>query len=353
MEINLTGYTLLDNYGTDRIKLKGIYTKESLIKLVINEWVPYVECDRKCFRSDFCGFVKKDPNDPERTLEIKCEVGIRAIRNFISYSFNILTSLDEDVIQNYLDALYYYYQMVFFAETTIGGLLNERSFEFLGQHASAAFGFLKKLRNYIDEYSRLLKVIPDFRTKDTIIFVEGESEKTFLNKLKATHFYDLLEINVISYDGGSNRRIRRIEMLLRDYRRRGYEVYIQGDADGSNQDVFRELEKRGLINDKNKFIFRYDFESSIPPLLLYYVLKEMNLFKSYISEEDFINILEDFDRPIIPFLSEHFNIDLRPIKVRFAEEVANILVKSHLLWGDNSFLTTELGKFIVFVRVMY
>ena len=351
MCIDLTGFTILDVYGTDRIDLNGEYSAESLIKICTDSWVPYLECDRKCWRSPFCGFAQEDPKRAGRTQEILCEVGFRAVRYFILYTFEIFKKLDRSLIQNYLDALYHYYKFVFESEITIGGYINENSFKFMGPHAPASVGFIRKIRPHIDSVCNLLQDIPDFWAKDSIIFVEGEAEEAFLNKLKSTHFYDIIDINVKSYDGKGNKKIRRIEMMLLDYKQRGYNIYIQGDADGSNQDIFRELERREIITQSDKFVFKYDFESSIPPCLLLDSLQSLG-FLSELKKSKFIKDRKKYSGSVKSFLEEKYSISIDPVKVSLGHRVADILTKTFDWWNDEEFMSTELGEFINFVRRM-
>lgn len=352
MNINLTGYSILNAYGTERINFTGNYTKEKLIEFLSDNWVTWIECDRKCWRSEFCGFVKADPKRPGRTLEIRCEVGLRVIFHFIQNTFNILCELDKSKIQKYFDGLYHFYQFVFDSEMLIGGYLTEQSFKFMGQYAPASFSFIKNLRQHIDDYANIIQYIPELWINDSILFVEGQSEEAFLKRLKVTHYSDFLRLNTLSYAGRDNKRIKRIEMLLEDYRRRGYKIFIQGDADGNNQDIFRELEKRKLIAEKDKFVFEYDFESSIPPCLLFATLKRMKLTQS-IDKDNFIKKRKDHKGSVITFLLEEFRISIKDIKIQFAENVADIIIKSPYCWQDQEFLSTELGKFIMFVKSIY
>ena len=46
--MKLSGYTILDVYGIERVPLNGEYTADALAETMIENWVPYIECYRKC-----------------------------------------------------------------------------------------------------------------------------------------------------------------------------------------------------------------------------------------------------------------------------------------------------------------
>ncbi|MDP3683307.1 MAG: hypothetical protein Q8S01_05175, partial [Ignavibacteria bacterium] len=95
---------MLDDEG--KLELDGKYNQDTLANKMIATWVGYIECGRKCSRSTYCKYVKNDPINIGRTLEIKCGVATTAIKNFIKHTFYLLKSLNNKSVQNYLDGVY-------------------------------------------------------------------------------------------------------------------------------------------------------------------------------------------------------------------------------------------------------
>lgn len=348
--MNLSKYKIFDIYGIKNIYLEGDYTTDSLAEKLIEEWIPYVECDRKCYRSDYCKFTKPNPYHPDRLTDIKCGVVVNALRLFIRTSFSILESLPPDKIQYYLDGAFYYSQFILNAEHMIGMCIDEDVFEDYGEYAPAIFGHTTKLRDYLNNLGGVFQHIPEFRSKKGVLFVEGRTEKAFLEKLKESHSTWFLHLNIEVYDGTGNRRPKRIQMLLDNYQKQGYKVYIQGDADGKDSKIFNELVRKGAVEENDTFVFEHDFETSIPTKMLFSALYELELLeKEKLSE--YITELGKTDNSIVKTFKSKFDIDLNPYKLELAEVIAEKL--NHKMWAwwqDEDFNNTELGQFLIFVQ---
>ena len=140
-------------------------------------------------------------------------------------------------------------------------------------------------------------------------------------------------------------------MLLAKYVEQGYVIYAQGDADGENTNIFRGLIKAGSISEGNIFVFKYDFESSIPLDLLYVALKVMEFLED-ISEEEFETQLGNDDISVVKKLKEKFSIDIKPHKLELANTVAQVLNHPRAIWWQNDkFMNeSELGQFLRFIQ---
>jgi hypothetical protein len=152
------------------------------------------------------------------------------------------------------------------------------------------------------------------------------------------------------YGGSGNRRKKRIQMLLEKYKQQGYQIYIQGDADGKNTNIFKNLIETGLISNENAFVFTHDFESSIPLEILYYTLIEMNFIEG-ISMERFCETIRAKDLSVVTQLKDYLGIDISLNKIEFATTVAGILNHPDFIWWrDDTFLGSELGQFLQFIQ---
>jgi len=103
--------------------------------------------------------------------------------------------------------------------------------------------------------SSSFQLIPQLQAKRGVLFVEGETEQAFVERLKLSHLGWFVDINVDSYRGEGSRRLARIEMLLERFVRQGYKVFIQGDADGGSTSIFTNLIQKGLVDEENTFAF--------------------------------------------------------------------------------------------------
>lgn len=348
--MDLSGYYIFDIYGVERITLDGNYSADSLAEIFIDKWIPYLECHR-CGRWDYCKYAQQHPANPERSIDIKCGVVVDSIRNFVRASFTVLEKLEPDKIQEYLNGAFFYFKFIYDAELYIGMCMDFGFCEDYGEYAPAIFGGMRRLRDSLNNLGSSWKDIPEFRSKRPVLFVEGSSEKEFLDEMKISHSAWFLYLSIEVYGGKGNRRSKRIQMLLDKYKDLGYEIYAQGDADGEHTDIFRSLIKSGSVKEENTFVFIHDFETAIPHRLLYASLKEMKIINE-ISEQDFSAALAENDASIAKKLLEKFGSDIKPQKLKLARTIARILRHPRANWWQNGkFMSeTELGRFLRFIQ---
>ena len=55
--VDLTGYKIFDMYEIKNITLSGNFDSDSLTQRLIDEWFPYIDCGRKCSKSDYCKYT--------------------------------------------------------------------------------------------------------------------------------------------------------------------------------------------------------------------------------------------------------------------------------------------------------
>ena len=348
--MNLSSYKIFNIYGIKKIELEGEYSPESLTDKLIKEWIPYVECDRKCYRSDYCKYTEPSPYHPDRLTDVQCGVVVNSLKIFIKTSFHILESLPKDRIQYYLDGAFYYSQFILNAEHMIGMCMDQNAIEDYGKYAPAIFGHTTKLRDDLNNLGSVFQHIPEFRSKKGVLFVEGRTEKAFLEKLKDSHSSWFLHLNIEVYNGTGNRRPKRIQMLLDNYQKQGYKVYIQGDADGKDSKIFNELVRKGSVEGNDTFVFKHDFESAVPLDMFLSSLYELELLEKEKNCE-YISKVQTTETSIVKVIKTEFDVDLNPYKLEIAEMIAERLNKRMWAWWqDEKFNKSELGQFLTFIQ---
>lgn len=349
-KLDLSNFKIFDIYGIKNIKLEGEYSAETLSNKLIEEWVPYIDCERKCSRSDYCKFTQLSPYRPDRLTDVRCGVVVSAMRNFVEATFHILANLPDKMVENYLDGVFYFSQFIFSAELMIGSFMDEGVVDWYKQDAPAFFGYVTRLRDELNNFASVFRKIPELRSAKGVLFLEGWTEKAFLEKLRESHSAWFSNLILEVYSGSGNRRPKRIQMLLDNYVNKGYKIYIQGDADGRDSKIFDELVRKGSIHQGNTFVFKYDFESSVPPILLLNALKALGEL-SEVEPEEFLEKIHSFDKSVVFLLQKHFQLDINPIKLELASTIAEYLNKPFWSWWkDEDFMKTELGQFLHFIR---
>lgn len=346
--MNVAGLSIFDIYGVERIPLDGDYSMESLADLLVEQWIPYFEC-HKCGRWDYCKFARKHPANTARSIDIKCGVAVDCLRNLVSAAYPLIEKMDRTHQQSFLDGAFHFYSFVYSSEQWIGMNMNKGFHEWFGELAPYLYSRVAPLRGHLDSLAFYWKDLPDFKTKSPVLFVEGYSEKAFLDELRKSHSSWFLDLVVEVYGGKGNRRSKRIHMLLERYKQQGFVVHAQGDADGKNTDIFRNLVGTGLVAQEHTFVFEHDFESAIPLPLAYAALSELGSIDG-VTKEEFVAKLKSNNRRFADRLSENYGIDMERIKMEYAAAVGDILNHS-VWWNNDEFMEkTELGRFLRFIQ---
>ena len=351
--VDLSGGSIFEADGLKRIPLSGSYTAFTLADTMVAEWVPYFEC-HKCGRFDYCKFVERLPQNPHLARDIKCGVAVAAIRTLVARSFGLLVAADTATRQHFLDGAFHFFGFVYRAELQISTFLDDDILDWWDTYAPATFGQLASLRSHLDAVAYHLGHFDVFGARDSVLLVEGWSEKAFIERLKQSRLLWFLRLDVRPYAGRGNRRLGRIELLLEQHRDKGYTVYLQGDADGKGGDPFFQLVTRRLVDRAHTFVFTHDFESAIPPGLLYDALHAIGEADT-IDRQGFLAAAAAGSGSIIERLRTRLGFELEPVKMPLAEAVADLLNASiwdhrKPWWDDQSFMTTELGRFLDFLR---
>lgn len=348
--MDLSGYKILDPYGIRNIPLEGDFDADSLAEKLIDDWIPYIDCERKCPRADYCKYTKPSPYHSERLTDVKCGIGVNTLRNFVSCTFHILEQLSPENIEHYLDGAFYLSQFALHAEGTVGSCVDKDIIDGYGEYAPAIFGHVTRLREELNKIGILFKNIPEFLSVKGVLFLEGWTEKAFLEKLRESHSSWFLHLNLEVYDGKGNRKPKRIQMLLENYRKMGYKIYIQGDADGQQSEIFKELVRKGSVTEECTFVFKHDFESSLPPSMFLDALHQLGEIPE-VGIDEFIQRVSPLDCSVVRKVQEIFGVNCEPIKLDIASVVAERLNDwNWAWWKDNEFMQTEIGQFLRFVQ---
>lgn len=339
MRINLGNLHLITDNET--FDLNGDYTHDMIIEFMINKWVGYFEC-HKCGRWNSCQYAQKHPVNPNRSIDIKCGVAIDFITNFINTTFSLIDSLNKYQKQAYLNSAYYLTEFIINTEQVIGRFTSKEHIEGWGKFAPSLYGVTT---NYIDEYlkkaQKEMKNVPFLNSKRSVLFVEGESEKIFAD------FF--LDIEVVNYNGAGNLTYSKIEYTIKQYKDKGYKVYIQADKDGKheNQNINKIISK-GLVDNDNIFCFKFDFETSVPLHIIFKLLNEIKFFS-----KDYNNFNSEYSGKtgIIKYIENKYQMSVN--KPLLAQKICEYIDKSaHQtnLYYDEKFLTTEIGQFWDFLK---
>jgi hypothetical protein len=139
-------------------------------------------------------------------------------------------------------------------------------------------------------------------------------------------------------------------MLLDRYVRHGYKVFIQGDADGKSNTIFDRIVEKDAVTPDRTFVFAYDFETAVPAGLMFSALQSMGELED-VDIEQFQEVIPRSAGPVSKTLKTNYGLDLEPLKLEFATQVADILNHPSVIWWNNeNFMQTELGRFLRFIQ---
>jgi hypothetical protein len=345
--LNLDGLSILLLDG-GRETLYQEFGKDELAQVFVDRWIPYLVCRDECGRHSYCRFAEPNSSRSGRSPDIRCGFAVEVVRNFVGSSFHIARSLEASELQAYLDGAYHLVRFVHENELRTGRMIWQDHLNWLAEdrYKVKAFTSVVDLREKLDAVAASLANIEAFATTRTLILVEGQSELRFLQKLAQAGLVWWASLRLDSYEGRSNRRPTTLRLLKRKMRQAGYDVFVQGDADGRVVDIFDQLVGRGIVARENTFAFSLDFESSFPTDILYGALRRMEHLE-HVDRDTFVrDIRNDRSESVLGQIRKAFGIDLEPYKVHLAEALADVLNQDFLLWSSDEFWQSEIGQFL-------
>ena len=129
--MDFTGYKIFDGAGVKRIAIDGDLDAQGLATKLIDEWVPFYECE-KCGRDDYCKYTQPDKYRQGRLADIRCGVVVEAIKNFVKHTFPLLEKMTAKQVQAYLDGAFHLERFLYWAEQTTGMFIDDAMLEFFG-----------------------------------------------------------------------------------------------------------------------------------------------------------------------------------------------------------------------------
>jgi len=353
-KLDLKGIELFDN-DSKRVRINEEFLFDELNKFLYENWVPTVSCD-KCARSDYCKYAKEESEKsglPIDKMYIKCGVVAGFLRNFVNGFFDLLVEMNARDLQKFFDGLWSLKEFVWESETYIGTIADDYSVDWYKKAIGEDFGFLFtgiiKARSSLDEAAKNFSSIESIGFVQKILFVEGWSEKIFVEKIRSTRFIgeSVQHYPIKVYDGKDNIRAR-IHELMKDLSKNGYEIYLQADLDGKKPgDSLCSIVKKKYVKEENIFCFKYDFEMSFPPKLMYETLTALNKLEG-VPEIEFCKDFESNNSSFEDFKKKY---QLEVSKTSISVAAANILSKSKE-WRIDFALNEdcELWQFVNFIK---
>lgn len=334
--------TAIPDYGgslTER--LDGVFTEKTLANKLIEYWVPYVNCHRKCLAARICQFAQK-PHNEER-----CGFKAKAIATFVEWTFADLKKQNATDIQKMIIAGFHLTEFMYAGQFYNGMMVDDDAKAWCSSLGKSMMFQILKLRDHLNAAATCVSDVVDDFAKTSIIFVEGESEQVLLSSLRKERSLLNDDMQIESYGGEGNAAPKRSAMLIQSRIEEGYVVRIQGDRDGHERSPIDKLQSSLNLEDNRVFAFKYDLESAYPPQFLTEVLGKLKL----LNAGQIGNFSYDGSEPVSKYIQGEFKVDICPLKVRIAELIAEELIKSGLAYAkpDNRFFSeNELGRFILF-----
>lgn len=347
MNINFENIQIHDMYGNTISTIDGDFTPDTLTDYLVNKWVPYVECHRKCYAADACEYAQTPRRDA------RCGLQKAIIKNFIYMAKNNLCEGTSEEKEALLGGAFHIAGYAAQATNDISMLANEHVISEWKEYAHIVVTITINLREKLNLAGQFLSKVPNIYRRKPIILVEGESEKAFLCKLKESHLAWFTNLRIEVYGGSGNTNPKRIEMRLDKYNEDGYVCYMQGDKDGKEKSNFDKLIRKGTVKPENIFEFKHDFETSIPPKVLLKVLQNLGVLNGV--ELDEFSAYFDSNRSASEILLDKYSLDIKPLKIEIADETAWLINNSDFRWyqDPNKFLEKEeLGRFLDFIIKM-
>lgn len=346
--MDFTGLSIFEIDGITRRDLGGEYDDKQLASVLIEAWIPYYECD-KCGKVDFCKYTEPHPHLPGKTRDIKCGVAVNALQNFVRVSFPVLSKIEKSHQQKVLDAAYFFTKYIYESEQYNGLCIDPEILDWFGQYSLGTMVRISHLAEDLTRFRSLLKDIPAFSYNLPVFFVEGEAEEAFLFEMQKTRSSWFQNLNVRCSGGEGNLNAKRVTELFQQLRQQGYKVFVQADGDVNNCiQAIKALISNGVLDKEKVFTFKYDFESAFPPEMLLKALQRLKILEG-VTPEEFEAKVYSQEQSVVKTIKAVYGVDIEPLKVNLAKELAAVLICLGSWWADEEFLKTEIGEFLKFI----
>ena len=263
IEIHADSIIIANEFG-DKIKFPDRISFNELPDFINDNFISYIECERKCAAANKCRYKKKTGD--------KCKLQLAATDVFLKYFKNEISSGDSSVIKNYIEAA-----------------INYGAFIRLSFHEYAV-AFNKNVLNMFKDYKAGLLTISAESLKDGLVnylnsmrfirptsgikfqfIVEGDCEEIFFNKILETLSFDQRKYNINNIHGKNN--TAGLKMLLNNMKSNNESPFIILDSHKENSMNIDKCIKDDLISSDNCVLFKKDFEDSFPRNIILHFLQ--------------------------------------------------------------------------------
>jgi len=339
--------------GSSKEPFDGDFSPQELADVLVQRWIPYCEC-RSCGKRDYCKYNNSGLSNCLENEDIQCGIAKKALENFILRTSHEIENDDQQKHQDYLDCVFYFCQYIFLSEIINGSFIDYEKLDYYGSKISYLFADILSIRDVINGFAGCITKFPALCNKQSLLLVEGKSEKTFIDYIKGKgDISNLFLFDVLDYKGKNNKLPKKIQMLLDDYVSKGYSIYFQGDEDGSGDGSgfckFKSFVDSGISSPEKVFQFKFDFETAIPRIILYQILQE-NGFLIDASFDDFNNLPATLS--INKSLKDKYGIDTdkNKLKVKIAKKAGGLLFNYRYNTVNVPSGYEEITKFFKFLR---
>jgi|GEM_PF-3741411 len=299
------------------IEIKTTITKNQLIKILCDNFIPWTECYRKCGWAETCKYTKRLKNSRD---DQQCCVVMKILENLINCTFDIYKKLNNSKKYRYLIAITKYTELLADLKGWLGMTYDERIVKWAGDYAPNMYGGLLRERRNMAEIASLLKKIKGFNTEIPVCLVEGHGDKrllqTFVRYSRAANFDILKYVDIIS--GKTAIRKGRIDTLIKNKIRQGERTIVILDGDESKAKTMNSLKKlweQKLVKQKDIYVFKHNIELAFPSDMLFQAVREyVNQFnlQVQIKQDQIIKIMADKGN-FVEKCEKVFNINIKKV----------------------------------------
>ncbi len=347
--IDFTGCSHINRDGFSRSVLEGFFGPAKLADLLVEVWLPYFECDG-CGRWKYCGLA--DPEYDQRldsSRNYRCGVARLALSHFLRTAFPALERSETTQRNGLLDAAYHFAQYVFRSEVNVGNFLSTEMVDYYGELSHLMASNLKGVRQHLGSFFAHMSGFPEFRLRERMLLVEGQVELRFVERLRSSGNWFPYDLHVVTYEGKSNRNSR-LTLLVKRYEADGYDVFVQGDADGRDKSsICQQMSTQHGIASKRVFLFTRDFEHAVgPKLMAAGIARLLDLAVDHF--EPISSALERGESIADVFSRWAVGQDFSENKVRLAESMAEVLFHANPVSAEPALSGTEIKDFVAFAN---
>ena len=333
--------------------------KTQLLLILSDNFVPYIECFRKCGKSEICRFTD---NLKRQNEDQKCGVIKRILENYLNSTFYIFKKSDITTKQRYLNATTKLIELVIDLEGTLDVIFSKGMVEWFGEWSPALFGGVLRERRTMSELATILKTMKDYHAEINVCLVEGPGDaelfRIFRRYVRVSNYDNLKNIDLLY--GKDNRTKGRLDLLIKNYLSRGEKVTIILDGDGSkvktlNSKPIKKLWENRLIRKKDIFVFKHNIELSFPSEML---IKAVEVYVEHFKPKE--NITRD---QILKAIKKHGDLierikeesQLNINKVTFDRILGQLLASvayenfSNIMERKPDFRRHEIFRFLEFI----